>query len=71
MWCGVQRGRQLTHGRLSAAQVWVLDSMVGRAKLGAEEPTDVQQVIQEVARIPLPVPSRAWVGVPALSAKSM
>ncbi|KAK9837956.1 hypothetical protein WJX74_008474 [Apatococcus lobatus] len=41
-------------------QVWVLDSMVGQAKLCEEEPQDVHRVIQEVRNIPVPVPSREW-----------
>lgn len=48
-------------GCVIAVQVWVLDSMVGQAKLCAEEPRDVHNVIQEVLKIPTPVPSREWV----------
>ena len=38
--------------------------MVGTAKLGKEEPSDVFHVIQEVRKIPIPVPSRDWVHPP-------
>ena len=48
-------------GCVTAVQVWVLDSMVGQAKLCAEEPRDVYNVIQEVLKISTPVPSREWV----------
>jgi hypothetical protein len=37
-------------------QVWVLDSNVGRVRDDAR--TDVEKVVEEVAAIPLPVPSR-------------
>lgn len=41
---------------LLIVQVWVLDSNVGRVRDDAR--TDVERVVEEVAAIPLPVPSR-------------
>ena len=39
-----------------SVQVWVFDSNVGRVRDDAR--TDVEKVVEEVASIPLPVPSR-------------
>ena len=49
-------------------QVWVLDSNVGRVRDDAR--TDVEKVVEEVAAIPLPVPSRK-VRPPSTSKASM
>lgn len=41
-----------------AFQVWVLDSVIGAARAGKEEPTDVKRVLEVVEKIPLPIESR-------------
>ncbi len=54
--CAADGSDQTTCSCTALAQVWVLDSNVGRVRDDAR--TDVEKVVEEVAAIPLPVPSR-------------